>query len=76
MQLRSILTNGMTTRCVGGIPPDAHFITVHYDVHTMCFLAVFEHPSFDVVCDGCTLPYIRAELQFDPGEEQPYDDDR
>lgn len=76
MQIRNILTSGMTTRCVGGVPPDAKFITVQYDVHTMCLLAVFEHPSFDRVADGCQLPYVWADLQFDPTEEEMYGDDR
>ena len=75
MAIRRLLMNGMTTRCLSGIPDDAKFITVYYDIHTMCFLAVFEHPSFDRICEGCQLPVLKVEFEFVPllGETYVYE---
>lgn len=54
------------------VPEDAEFYTAYFDHSRNAFICVFEHPSFDRICNGAVIPLaegpeITALPYEDPG---------
>lgn len=58
-----LLREGAVTRCMRGVPADAHCMGANYDFSTRSVLVAFEHPSFEDVPMGAESP--RAPVVFE-----------
>jgi hypothetical protein len=58
-----LMVDGATWRMTNGVPPEAKLINAEYDRRSMCFIFVFEHPSFDAVAEGCETPRRFAQVE-------------
>jgi len=49
-------------KCRLGLPPDASFM--YSFLENGQIIAVFYHPSFDLVCPDCAIPPTRVEFMY------------
>jgi hypothetical protein len=58
VELAVIFTIGGKFQCWDGLPEDSTFVYGYQENGQI--IAVFYHPSFEVVCPGCLIPFVEV----------------